>query len=100
MHLGERTAIQVEALKVRAFHHGVALPNIFADGPWAFCCLLEDGKISKKYYPPSKIIDRGGGTIPRCWSGGCGHGGGCSKLLALVKTGLEPTDSSVKLVLM
>jgi hypothetical protein len=57
------------------------------------------GKIQKNIIPPSKIINGGGEMIPRCWSGGCGHGGGRSKLLALAKTGLEPTDSFVKLVL-
>ncbi len=59
-----------------------------------------EGEIQKKIVPPSKIVDRGGEMIPRCWSGGCSHGGSCSKLLALAKLGLEPTDSSVKLVLM
>jgi hypothetical protein len=58
------------------------------------------GKIQKNIIPPSKIIDGGGEMIPRCWSGGCSHGGGRSELLALAKTGLEPMDSSMKLVLM
>ncbi len=61
MHLGKRTAIRVQALETRAFHHGVALQNIFADGPWAFPCSLEDGKFQKNIIPPSKIVDRGGG---------------------------------------
>jgi hypothetical protein len=58
------------------------------------------GQIQKNIIPLSKIVDGGGEMIPRCWSSGCGHGGGCSELLALAKTGLEPTDSSEKLVLM
>ncbi len=53
----------------------------------------------KNIVPPSKIVNKGGGTIPRCWCGGCGHGGGRSKLLALAKSGLKPTNSSVKLAL-
>jgi hypothetical protein len=57
------------------------------------------GKIQKNIVPPSKIVNRGGETIPRCWSSGCGHGGSRSELLALAKLRLEPTDSSVKLVL-
>jgi hypothetical protein len=57
------------------------------------------GKITKNIVPPSKIVNRGGETIPSCWSGRCGHGGSRSKLLALAKSRLEPTDSSVKLVL-
>ncbi len=50
----------MQALETHAFHHGVALPNIFADGPWAFCHSLEDGK-KINIIPPSKIVDRGGG---------------------------------------
>ncbi len=57
------------------------------------------GKIQKNSIPPSKIVNRGGETIPRCWGGGCGHGGGRPELLASAKSRLEPTDSSVKLVL-
>jgi hypothetical protein len=55
--------------------------------------------VPKNIVPPSKIVNKGGGTIPRCWCGGCGHGGGRSKLLALAKSGLKPTNSSVKLAL-
>ncbi len=58
-----------------------------------------EGKFQKNVIPLSKIVGGWGETIPRCWSGGCGHGGGRSELLALAKLGLEPTDSSVKLVL-
>jgi hypothetical protein len=57
------------------------------------------GWLQKKFIPPSKIADRGGEAIPRCWCGGCGHGGGRTESLALIETGSEPTDSSVKLVL-
>jgi hypothetical protein len=57
------------------------------------------GRIQKDFIPPSKIADSGGEAIPRCRCNGCGHGGGRTKSLALVETGLEPTDSSVKLVL-
>jgi hypothetical protein len=57
------------------------------------------GRLQINFIPPSKIADRGGGAVPRCRCGGCGHGGGLSESLALVKTGPEPTDSSVKLVL-
>jgi hypothetical protein len=64
-----------------------------------FIVCRRTGKIQKNMIPPSKIVDGGGETIPRCWSGGCGHGGGHSELLALAETGLEPTDPSVKLVL-
>jgi hypothetical protein len=58
-----------------------------------------EGNFQKNIIPPSKIVGGWGKTIPRCWSGGCGHGGGHSESLALAKSGLEPTDSSVKLVL-
>jgi hypothetical protein len=44
------------------------------------------GKIQKNIIPPSKIVDRGAETIPRCWSGRCGHGGGRTKLLALAES--------------
>jgi hypothetical protein len=54
----------------------------------------------KDFIPLSKIADSGGEAIPKCRSGGCGHGGGCTESLALVETGLTPTDSSMKLVLM
>jgi len=54
-------------------------------------------KKSSSHHLKSPI--EGGGAIPRCRCGGCGHGGGRSKSLALVETSLEPTDSSVKLVL-
>jgi hypothetical protein len=37
MHLGKKTATQAQALETRAFYHGVALPKVYADGPWAFC---------------------------------------------------------------
>jgi hypothetical protein len=57
------------------------------------------GRRQKNFIPPSKIADRGGGAIPRCRCGGCGHGGGRTKSLALIEMGSEPTDSSVKLVL-
>ncbi len=57
------------------------------------------GEIQKNIIPPSKIVNRGGEMIPRCWSGGCSHGGGRTKLLALAESGLKPTDSSMKLVL-
>jgi hypothetical protein len=98
-HTGKRKALQVQALEECALYHGVVHPNTAFDGQWAHPRSLEDGKASKYFIPPSKIVDRGGGAIPRCRCGGCGHGGGCSEMLALVKTGLEPTDSSVKLVL-
>ncbi len=84
---------------MRAFHHGVALPKKKCMDLGCFIVCRRTGKIQKNIIPPSKIVNRGGETIPRCWSGGCGHGGGCSKLLALAKTGLEPTHSSVKLVM-
>jgi hypothetical protein len=57
------------------------------------------GEFQKDIVPPSKIVNKGGRTIPRCWCGGYGHGGGCSESLGLVKSELGPTDSSVKLVL-
>jgi hypothetical protein len=57
------------------------------------------GRRQKNFIPPSVIADRGGEAIPRCRCGGCGHGGGRTASLALVKTGPEPTDSSVNLVL-
>jgi hypothetical protein len=98
-HPGERKTLQVQALEACAFYHGVALPNTLFDGRWSHPRSLQDGKSSKKNISPSKIVDRGGGTIPRWRCGGCGHGGGRFESLALVKTGLEPTDSSVKMVL-
>jgi hypothetical protein len=58
-----------------------------------------EGKFQKNIIPPSKIVGGWGETIPRCSSGGCGHGGGRSELLALAKLGLESTDFSIKLVL-
>ncbi len=64
-----------------------------------FVKLPREGKFQKNIIPPSKIVNEWGETIPRCWSGGCGHGGGRSESLALAKSGLEPTDFSVKLVL-
>jgi hypothetical protein len=57
------------------------------------------GRLQKNFIPPSKIANRGGEGIPRCRCGGYGHGGGRTESLALVETGPEPTDSSVKLVL-
>jgi hypothetical protein len=37
MHLSKKKATQAQALEIRTFYHGVALPKKFADGPWAFC---------------------------------------------------------------
>jgi hypothetical protein len=48
------------------------------------------GEFQKDVVPPSKIVNKGGGTIPRCWCGECGHGGGCSESLGLAKLGLGP----------
>jgi len=71
----------------------------FLDGPLAFYCLFDVKNASENFIPPSKIVNRRGGMIPRCWDSGCGHGGGRYEPLALVNMGLEPTDSSVQLVL-
>jgi hypothetical protein len=57
------------------------------------------GEFQKNIDPPSKIADKGGRTISRCWCGRCGHVDGHSELLSSAKSGLGPTDSSVKLVL-
>ena len=57
------------------------------------------GRLQINFIPPSKIANRGVGAIPRCRCGGCGHGGGRTESLAVVETGPEPTNSSVKLVL-
>jgi hypothetical protein len=60
---------------------------------------IGEGKIQKNIIPPSKIVDGWGRTIPRCWSGGCGHGGGRSETLALAESRSGLTDSSVEPVL-
>jgi hypothetical protein len=73
--------------------------KLFAMDYGRFVKRHREGKIQKNIIPLSKIVGGWGETIPRCWSGGCGHDGGHSKSLALAKSGLEPTDSSVELVL-
>jgi hypothetical protein len=55
-------------------------------------------EFQKEFVPPSNIFNKGGGTIPRCWHGGQGHGGKWSESLAWVKAGQRPTNSSVAIV--
>jgi hypothetical protein len=99
MHLWTEKILRAQALVTCEFYHGEALPKIVCDGLWAFCQTSQGGKIQKNIIPPSKIIGGWGETIPRCWSSRCCHDNGHSELLALAKSGLEPTYSSLKVLL-
>jgi hypothetical protein len=56
------------------------------------------GEFQKKVALPSNIVDKGGGTIQRCWHWGQGHGGMQSESLTWVKVGQRPTNSSIAIV--
>jgi hypothetical protein len=99
VHLGKRRATQAQALKHVRFTMVWLFQKKLPMELGHFVMRNRAGKIQKNIITPSKIVNRGGEMIPRCWSGRCGHGGGCTKTLALAKLGLKPTDSSVKLVL-